>query len=46
MQMPSFWHPQPDANWRPRSLAFQFCVLPYFLYSFFSFYIMPYGGYT
>ena len=29
-----------------RSLVFQFCVLLYFLYSFFSFHIMPYGGYT
>jgi len=29
-----------------RSLAFQFCVLLYFLYSFFSFHIMLYGGYT
>ena len=29
-----------------RSLAFQFCVLLYFLYSFFSSHIMPYGGYT
>lgn len=30
----------------PRSLVFQFCVLLYFLYSFFSFHIMLYGGYT
>lgn len=29
-----------------RSTAFQFCVLFYFLYSFFSFHIMLYGGYT
>ena len=29
-----------------RSLASQFCVLLCFLYSFFSFHIMPYGGYT
>lgn len=29
-----------------RSLAFPFCVLLYFLYSFFSFHIMLYGGYT
>ena len=29
-----------------RSLAFQFCVLLYFLYSFFSFHIMLYGGCT
>ena len=29
-----------------RSLAFQFCVLLYFLYNFFSFHIMLYGGYT
>ena len=29
-----------------RSLAYQSCVLLYFLYSFFSFHIMLYGGYT
>lgn len=29
-----------------RSMAFPFCVLLYFLYSFFSFHIMLYGGYT
>ena len=29
-----------------RSTALPFCVLLYFLYSFFSFHIMPYGGYT
>ena len=29
-----------------RSLASQFCVLLCFLYSFFSFHIMLYGGYT
>lgn len=29
-----------------RSMAFPFCVLFYFLYSFFSFHIMLYGGYT
>ena len=29
-----------------RSMAFLFCVLFYFLYSFFSFHIMLYGGYT
>jgi len=27
-------------------MAFPFCVLLYFLYSFFSFHIMLYGGYT
>ena len=29
-----------------RSMVFPFCVLLYFLYSFFSFHIMLYGGYT
>jgi len=29
-----------------RSTALPFCVLLYFLYSFFSFHIMLYGGYT
>lgn len=28
-----------------RSTALPFCVLLYFLYSFFSFHIMLYGGY-
>ena len=36
----------PLRRWSLWSMAFPFCVLLYFLYSFFSFHIMLYGGYT